>query len=105
MTENMKTALMAINKFMYYSWNYPLVYHEWKTDGDIIRKETVPEFLVQVRWHCNFEHMLSKWRESIKSDNPMTYFPEFYSRLDLWNRKLFLEWIMENYNDERKLEL
>ena len=105
MTEEMKVALEAINKFMFYSWNYTLIEHEWVTTDGTIHKEVVPEFLVKVPWHCDFQHMLNKWREAISTDNPMIYFPEFYKRLDTQNTQVFLEWIMKNYNGERKLNL
>ena len=105
MTENMKIAMTAINKFIYFSWNYDLVYHTWNAGSGTTKEETVPEFLAKIKWTCNFDHMYSKWKLAIMNDNPNEYLIKFYAELDNENRKLLLEWVMENYNDERKLNI
>lgn len=51
MTENMKIAVTAINKFMFFSWNYEVVQHQWKTVHGDNRKEYVPRFLAEVNYY------------------------------------------------------
>lgn len=103
MTENMKIAITAINKFIFFSWNYDVVQHHWKTIHGDNRKEYVPRFLAEVKWNCNFDHIYGKWRLATASENPHEYMMKFYAEMGNENRVLMLEWIVENYNGERKI--
>ena len=49
MTENMKIAIEAINKWVYFGWNYETVRHEWKSEFDTVWNDYVPRFLVEVK--------------------------------------------------------
>lgn len=103
MTENMKIAISAVNKFQYFAWNFNSVAHEWKDSSGNHRKCVVPEFLVKVNWTCGFGHILNKWKNATKSNNPDAYLPAFYKELDRYNRTLLLEWVVANYNGEQKI--
>lgn len=95
MTENMKNAISAINKFIFFSLNYKSVLHEF---GE--KKYYVPEFLVAIKWGCDFEHICKKWDEATDANTPEGYLPAFYSLLDVWNRRQLLEWVMINFIGE-----
>lgn len=89
-------AMWAINKFMYYSWNYeltPVTLYHGKT-------VYVPTFIKEVKWNCNLDHIVSKWMDCITNDVPHSYFSKFYAEMGVDNRKAMIEWIMNNYNDE-----
>ena len=103
MTENMKVAIDAINKFMFYCWNYDTISHTWETFCGEEVTQYVPEFLVKVNWTCNFNHMHEKWKEATSKASAYDYIPRFYAEIDSENRRIMLEWIVENYNGERKI--
>lgn len=103
MTKETQIALEAINKWLYFGWNFSSEYHEWKGAGGQTRQMVLPTFLFKVRWSCNLDHMVDKWVAATRYKDADTYLIKFYCELDLWNRRLLLEWIMENYTDERKL--
>ena len=63
----------------------------------------IPEFLVGAKWTCNLQHMIDKWNDACRSQNTDSYLVKFYANLDNNNRIALLEWILENYTDERKL--
>lgn len=94
MDDMMKTAMVAINKWMFFGWNYSSIEHEG---------QSLPEFLVKVKWTCNLEHMVSKWNNITRKKNPHAYISTFYAELDMENRKAMIEWVIENYNDERRI--
>ena len=98
MTENMKIAMTAINKWLFHGWNYESVLVETASF-----KGCVPQFLKEVKWTCNLDHMIEKWHHAVKSRNTDAYLPAFYANLDGDNRKLLLEWILQNYNGEKPL--
>lgn len=86
----------VINKFFYFSFNYNVVYHEWKTGWGDSHSGYIPEFLTKVQWGCNEGHMIEKWL-SISSNQYGQMF-EFYAGLDERNREAIVNWIMENYH-------
>lgn len=101
MTDNMKIAMAAINKWVYFSLNYDIVPYTYPNDKDTI--VYVPEFIVGVKWTCPISHMVGKWRAAARTEDAHTYLIRFYIELDVTNRTLLMEWIMNNYNDEIKL--
>lgn len=103
MTESMKTAIKAINKWVFFGWNYSCVYHEWISVNGEKKCEAVPQFLAEVKWTCNFDHMLSKWEIATHDANANSYLVKFYAELDDRNRELLLEWIMVHYDGEKKI--
>jgi len=103
MTESMETAIKAINKWVFFGWNYSCVHHEWISVNGEKKCEAVPQFLAEVKWTCNFDHMLSKWKIATHDTNANSYLVKFYAELGVENRLLLLEWVMANYNDEQKI--
>ena len=101
MTDNMKIAMAAINKWVYFSLNYDVVPYTYPDDKDSIIY--VPEFMVEVKWTCPISHMIGKWKYATRTEDAHTYLIRFYTELDSTNRTLLMEWIMNNYNDEIKL--
>ncbi len=101
MTDNMKIAMAAINKWAYFSLNYKVVpYTKSNDDNEVIY---LPEFIVTIKWTCPISHMIGKWKSATRSNDPYTYLIHFYIELDSQNSILLLEWVMNNYNDEIKL--
>lgn len=103
MTDTLKTAIEAINKWLYYGWNYETLFHKWKAGDNDEEGEYLPEFIVNVKWTCNIHHMRDKWRKATESRNPDAYLTRFYAELDNDNRILLLEWLMQHYNGERHI--
>ena len=47
--------------------------------------------------------MIDKWNEACRPRNTDAYLVKFYANLDNDNRRILLEWVLQNYTDERKL--
>lgn len=103
MTESIKTAIKAINKWIFFGWNYPSIEHEWTNIHGEKEFEVVPVFLTEIKWTCNFDHILSKWHIATRTKNSNAYLVEFYAELGNENRRLLLKWVIDNYNDERTI--
>lgn len=103
MTESIKTAIKAINKWIFFGWNYPSIEHEWTNIHGEKKFEVVPVFLTEIKWTCNFDHILSKWHIATQIKNSNAYLVEFYAELGNENRRLLLKWVIDNYNDERTI--
>lgn len=100
MTESMKIAIIAINKWLFFGWNYDLVL--WRgTERD--EWQSLPKFLVETKWNCNLNHMIGKWNSAIQCGNPDAYLTRFYAELDMSNRQSLIEWVMDNFNDEQTI--
>ena len=99
MTESMKIAIIAINKWLFFGWNYGLSPYTM-SDGTV---KYIPYFLMQAKWTCNLDHMIGKWNRAIKCDNPDAYLTRFYAELDMSNRQALIEWVMDNFNDEQTI--
>ena len=102
-SQNMQIALTAINKWLFFGWNYDSILHQWEAPCGEQRSEVVPVFLVQTKWTCNFDHIYGKWRLAVSSKNSDAYLPRFYAELGKENRIALLEWVMNHYRDEIKL--
>ena len=81
MTESIKTAIKAINKWIFFGWNYPSIEHEWTNIHGEKKFEVVPVFLTEIKWTCNFDHILSKWHIATRTKNSNAYLVEFYAEL------------------------
>lgn len=103
MTDNMQIALTAINKWLYFGWNYEVVLHQWKSCNGEQKTGYFPAFLVECKWTCNFDHMAEKWSAATRSGNCDSYLVRFYAELSMDNRQTLLEWVMQNYQGEHKL--
>lgn len=103
MIKDIETAIKAINKWVFFGWNYPCVPCEWVGANGEKKHEYVPEFLKEIKWNCNFDHMVSKWHLATRDGNTNSYLVKFYAELGTDNRKLLLEWVVKNYNNEQKI--
>jgi len=101
MTENTKTAMIAINKWFYYAMNYPVVEIE-VGDHNGVRKEYLPDFFnafpLWVRGH-----LAGKWNYGYETYGSRAALMWFYGELSSNYRKDLMAWVLENYNDEQKL--
>ena len=83
MTENTKTAMIAINKWFYYAMNYPVVEIE-VGDHNGVRKEYLPDFFnafpLWVRGH-----LAGKWNAYYEDYGSRAVLMVFYGELD-WTR-------------------
>ena len=102
MTENMKVAMTAINKFFYYAMNFGSKKMEVAVIGEGIVEKYMPDcfeaFPVSLR-----QHLYEKWDYAYDRYGNRAVLMAFYAELDGNNRQLLMQWIMENYNDEQKL--
>lgn len=102
-TKEIKEAMIqGINRFLFCGWNFETTLYKTSAHGEL-RHITVPRVIIEAKWNCNVEHMISKWNEVTKSGNPDAYFPRFYIELSTDNRRAFLDWIIENYTKESKI--
>lgn len=88
MTQNMIIAIQAIQKFAFYNYNY---------EYNFIRKIWGDTYLE--------EHLLGKFNAAYKRYGAMGAMLGFYAELDSTNKVKLLEYILQNYNDEQKLNL
>ena len=101
MTENIKTAMIAINKWFFYGYNYDCVEMEIATFSGVEKMyapSCLQAFPVGMR-----KHFLGKWNELYDAYGSRAVLMAFYAELSPSNRKLLIEWIMGNYNNEQKL--
>jgi len=96
--EEKEIMMQGINKFLFWNWNYEIVLNP--EDG-----KHYPDALMKAKWTCNRQHMLNKWAHWCKlcNNNTADANIKFYGELDGQNRRAFLSWIVENYNDEQTL--
>ena len=100
MTEQMRSAIYGINKFMFFSWNYAMTQIE--RNG---RKMYLPKFIVEAKWSCNFDHIIGKWYGCITDSkgnerDSYSFLPRFYAELDSVNRRAMLDYILEHREGE-----
>ena len=101
MTENTKTAMVAINKWFYYAMNYNVVPVEIE-DYQGKRTEYLPDCFEAFPKHLR-GHLFEKWESLYESYGSRAVLMAFYGELDWSNRKLLMEWVLNNYNDEQKM--
>lgn len=104
MTEALKIGIEAVNRWLFYGWNYEMVNVEvpdFVNGGS--KTVHIPQFLAEAKWTCNLPHMIEKWNNACQPRNPDAYLVKFYANLDGDNRKILLEWVLQNYTDEKKL--
>lgn len=90
-------AFNAVNKFLFYSWNYKYTtikaLNQFGEKADIL----VPDFIAKVKWTFDLQHAIEKWNYATDAVNNEAYLPRFYQTLDITNRESLVEWIIENY--------
>lgn len=82
-----KTYLIAINKWFYFSMNYTYGFIE-KVWGD------TPMLA---------EHLRGKFEGLCRYHDSYGAMNAFYAELDWDNRVKLMNWVMENYNDEQRI--
>lgn len=86
---NKQTSLIAINKWMFFCYNYPY------------------NFIEQVwgkREMFNLtDHLTKKFDALYQTKGAYGVIPAFYAELDGNNKVKLMEWVMDNFNDEQKL--
>ncbi len=104
MNDALKIGIEAVNRWIFHGWNYEMTTITIPDGSNNSTKSVIiPEFLANAKWTCNLPHMISKWREACRSNNTDAYLMTFYANLDNDNRLALLEWVLQNYTDERKL--
>lgn len=101
MTENTKTAMVAINKWFYYAMNYNVV-GMLVNDFEGERTEYLPDCFLAFPTHLR-KHLFGKWESLYETYGSRAVLMAFYAELDGTNRKRLMEWVLENYNGECKL--
>ena len=97
----MKVAMTAINKWFYYAMNYNVVEIEVVNfDGTttMYLPDCFNAFPKSLR-----AHLAGKWDYLYEKYGSRAVLMAFYAELDYSNRKLLIEWVMNNYNGECKL--
>lgn len=101
MTDNLKIAMVAINKWFYYAMNYRVVEVEVSTfDGDT--KMWLPDFFNAFPKTMR-AHFASKWNYGYEEYGSRAVLMWFYGELSTNYRIDLMEWVLENFNDEQKL--
>ena len=101
MTENNKIAMQAINKWFYYAMNYNVVKVE-VADFDGNHTEYLPDFFNAFPLHMR-KHLAGKWNSLFEDYGSHAVLMAFYGELSSNYRKDLMAWVLENYNDEQKL--
>lgn len=101
MTDILRNSMTAINKWIYYCLNYNVVKMEVSSfDGD--REMYLPDCFIAFPKYLRV-HLAGKWDAYYKDYGSYAVMTKFYAELDGTNRQLLMEWVLNNYNDEQKL--
>lgn len=111
MTENMKIAIEAVNKWFYFTQNFEMAHYSWTRAGwvpcenpqDDICDRFLPEFIFKVRWTCGPDHIVDKWEAAVTCAGWRGAPLHFYGALDNTNRVALIEYVMANYNQDLKI--
>lgn len=91
----------AVNKFFFFALNYASDYIEYESFGEK-KKDVLPTFFKDIKWTCNTSHIVGKWK-SVEDGDGYGRMNRFMGELDSRNRKLLIEWVLNNYNGEQRL--
>ena len=85
----MKEKLTAINKWMFFIYNYPYNFIDsiWGNEP----------------WLVN--HLKGKFNAYYEDYGAYGVIPKFYAELDSSNKIKMMSWVMENFNGEQKLNI
>lgn len=101
--DKLEAMRIAINKFLFFSWNFSMTVVK-DFAGGTSQLVSVPKFVADVPWTFGLHHAVNKWQEVVKNHtDPYSYVPAFYATLDSTNRRLFLDYVIEFYNDKQRL--
>ena len=101
-----ESAVKGIHKFFYYAMNIPFVKTTYSMpwDDTIMKTEFLPDFVSEVAWGCSPAHIIGLWKDASEQGGYFGKLMAFYSYLDDTNRRLLLEYICNNYNNEPNLK-
>ena len=102
MTEDIKTGMIAINKWFYYSMCYHVVPVEIE-DYPNNRTEYMPDCFNAFPKYLR-AYLLQKWNTIRDKYGCEAVLMRFYAELDETNRKLLMEWVLNNFNGEWTLK-
>lgn len=101
--KDLAIAVEAVNKWLFFGWNFQMTSHEWFGIGGEQHVAYVPTFLKEVDWNCCFDHIYSKWIDITENNEPDAYLVRFYAEIGAIGRRRLIEWVMNNYNGEQKI--
>lgn len=83
----MELSMTAINKWVFFCMNYPYDFIEKAWEGNTIL----------------INHLKGKFNAYYDAYGSRAVMNTFYCELDGNNKKILLEWVLDNYDDEQKL--
>lgn len=100
--KDLNLSIKAINKFFYYSMNYPTIRIEYPSIDGTWKYDYLPDFFKVLPINM-VEHFRGKWIEAVGKTDSYGFVNKFYAELDSNYRADILRYIMENYDDECKI--
>lgn len=101
MTENLKSAMLGINQFVWTAINYGMTLYKFRSSD---REVYVPGFVAEPDWNCDTDHLVEKWLGiAEKMEDGYGRLVKFYLELGNHNQIALMNWILNNPVDERKL--
>ena len=94
-------SMKAINKWVYYSLNYPVVEVE-VADFKGTHTEYLPDFFNAFPIHIR-KHFARKWNAYYEDYGSMAVMTNFYAELGNEYRRNIMTWVLANYNDEQAI--
>ena len=85
------TPFEIFAKIHSFAMGYKVIQYKWKG-----RQIAIPEFLTLVPWNCDYKHFIEKWMAFCYAESEFYKVYDFYNFLDPENRKIFINWILEN---------
>ena len=104
-TDTFNIGILTINKFIFYSLNYPTIVFKVKGDDGEDVNRYLPDFFNAFYGDSIFNHLADKWVESSNRTDGYGRVIKFYTELSSEYRKKMLAYIIENYNDEQKIQI
>lgn len=100
-----ETAIIAMNKLMWFIPNMPFKYVEYNLPWNgQIHKEWLPSFIDEVDWGCSKYHIVQKWKDYNSSHFDLSdAFSLFYFGLDTKNSRALLKYIIDTYDNDRSI--
>ena len=98
----MKVAMAAINKWFYYAMNYNVVEILVPTLDGEESTMWLPDFFNAFPKSIR-AHFASKWNSIYEFYGSDAVLMRFYAELSTNYRIMLMEWVLNNYNDEQKL--
>ena len=101
--KDLNQSIKAINKFFYYSMNYPIIRIEYPSIDGTWKYDYLPDFFKALPINM-VEHFRGKWLTAVDGNrDSYGFINKFYAELDSNYRADILRYIMENYNGECRI--